>query len=225
MFIDTPVPVTIRAYPFTSSPRWSTNITMVDNGSEHRNQNWQHPLHRFVAPEAIRCQEDLEDVKDMWMALAGPADSFPFRDPLDFASRRLTIANEIPVVGRTDQLLGVGDGLTREFQLQKAYTFGTKTYERLIYLPVVETIVVGMNALPPDTADPTLPGGPYTVEVERRGGIVRFTPAPEEDMVLTWGGLFDVECRFEQDDSFDGIVRAFGVTGFADLTFVEIRPC
>ena len=225
MFIDSPIPLTVMAYPFTSSPRWSTNITQVDNGSEHRNQNWQHPLHRFNAPEAIRCQEDLEAVKDMWMALAGPADSFPFRDPLDFASRRLVIANEVPPTGPTDQFLGVGDGLTREFQLQKVYQFGSKTYERLIYLPVVDSIQVAMNALPVGTPDPTLPGGPYTFEVERRGGIVRFTPAPAEDVILTWGGLFDVECRFEQDDSFDALVRAYGVTGFADLTFVEIRPC
>lgn len=225
MFIDAPIPLTVMAYPFTSSPRWSTNITQVDNGSEHRNQNWQHPLHRFNAPEAIRCQQDLEAVKEMWMALAGPADSFPLRDPLDFASVPLGIANVEPAVARTNQLLGVGDGLTREFQLQKAYQFGSKIYERLIYLPVVDSIVIGMNALPPETADPTLPGGPYVVEVERRGGIVRFTPAPEEDVILTWGGFFDVECRFEQDDSFDAIVRAYGVTGFADLTFVEIRPC
>lgn len=237
MFIDAYLPEKIRGYPFVSSPRWSTTITSVSNGSERRNQNWVHPLLRFTAPESVSCMEDLEAIKAAWYALAGPADSFPFRDPLDFASRALGAPNVEPLTVRTDQRLGTfnaetrswepasGDNLTRHFQLIKAYTFGSKTYYRPIFLPVVDTIQLAIDGSDPGGADPNPNGGPFTWEVERYGGGVAFDHAPENGALLTWGGLFDVEARFESDESFDGIVRAFGVTGAADLSFVELRPC
>ena len=238
MFIDAYMPDKIRGYPFKSEPRWSTSITAVSSGSERRNQNWVHPLHRFTAPESVSCMEDLELIKAMWMATAGPADSFPIRDPLDFASRALVLPNEVPpVLLRTDQYLGtfnpetksydraIGDGLTREFQLVKEYVFGPRTYRRLIALPVVATILIGVDGFAAGGADPSPQGGPFVVNVERYGGVVEFDHAPEDGSVLTWGGLFDVEVRFEADDSYAGITRAFGITGAADLSFVELRPC
>lgn len=239
MFIDAYLPDKIRGYPFVSSPRWSTAITTVSNGDERRNQNWVHPLHRFTAPECVSCMDDLEDIKAAWYALAGPTHSFPFRDPLDFASRRLSEPNQTPsLLLRTDQYLGsydpatrsyiraVPDGIATDFQLMKEYSFGSVTYRRLVYMPVVETVLIGVNGDPPDDAISTPPfGGPFTVEVDRRSGVVSFSAAPGEGAVLTWGGLFDVECRFESDDAFDALTRSFGVTGAADLSFTEIRPC
>lgn len=238
MFIDAYLPAKIRGYPFVSSPRWSTSITSVASGSERRNQNWVHPLLRFTAPESISCQEDLELIKDAWYALAGPVDTFPFRDPLDFASRALPSPDTAPAtILRTDQYLGTfnpatktfdraaGDGVTRAFQLVKEYSFGTKTYRRLIYMPVLSSILVGINGFDPAGADPTPQGGPFTFTVSRTTGEVEFDHAPEAGAVLTWGGLFDVEARFESDESFDAITRTFGVTGAADLSFVEVRPC
>lgn len=238
MFIDAYLPAKLRGYPFVSSPRWSTSITAVANGSERRNQNWVHPLLRFSAPESVSCQEDLELIKAAWYALAGPADTFPFRDPLDFASRALPAPDTEPdTILATDQYLGVlnpetksydralGDGTTRTFQLVKEYSFGTKTYRRPIYLPVVASVLVAINGFDPGGPNPSPPGGPFTWSVTRSGGEVTFDHAPQAGSVLTWGGLFDVEARFESDESFDAITRAFGVTGAADLSFVEVRPC
>ncbi len=229
MFIDSYLPEKIRGYPFVSTPRWSTAITQAFNGDERRNQNWVHPLHRFSAPEVVTCQEQIEDIRDAWLALAGPAHSFAFRDPMDFASRRLAQADRVPsLLLPPDQYLGVrdgqvyaravGDGLQTEFQLMKEYTFANVTYRRPIYLPQVGTILLGLNGSPVDPGD-------YFTEIDRIGGKVRFDPAPQLGAVLTWGGLFDVECRFEGDDAFDAIVRSYGVAGAADLSFVELRPC
>lgn len=224
-FVDVYLPDQILGYGFQSSPRWSTTITAVASGAEHRNRNWAHPLHRFTAPEGIRCWEDVEALHRMWMAFAGPLYTFPFRDPLDFASRALTAPQAVPPIAETDQVLGVGDGLTRTFQLRKAYTFGPLTYTRPIFHPILDSVLVAMNALPADTAAPTLPGGPYTWDVDRLTGLVEFTPAPTAGVVITAGFLFDVEARFEGDDSYDGIVHAYQTAGFADLSFLEVRPC
>lgn len=224
-FLDTYLPDAIRGFPWTASPRFSTTITAVANGHEHRNRNWKHPLHRFTAPEAVKCMEDVEDLKDHWMVCGGPLLSFPIRDPMDFASCRLSKPNKEPVPVFTDCVLGIGDGITRDFQLVKTYTRGGSTYARKITLPLTESVIVAGNALALATADPVLPGGPYTFDVTREGGIVTFDHAPHTGVIITAGFLFDVPVRFESDDAFDGIVKAFEVSGFADLSFVEVRPC
>lgn len=226
-FVDEYLPDSIRGFPFTSSPRTNTTITQVASGGEHRNINWAHPLRRFSAPQGIKCHDEIEDLMEHWLAVAvGPAFTFPIRDPLDFATVRLQKANLEPTVTRGDQTFGVGDGLTRTFQLSKTYTRGGRSYSRPIYLPVLDSVVLGINALPIDTAAiDGLPGGPYTADVTRYGGEVTFDHAPAVGQVLTWGGFFDCEIRFEGDDSLDLIVQAYQVDGFADLSFWEVRFC
>jgi len=224
-FEDTYLPDSIRRFEFHSAPRTSTSITQIKSGHERRNRNWIHPLHRFTAPEAVECQAQLEDVKDAWLALGGPFTTFPFRDPLDFASCRLDAPNEEPVIGPTDQVIATADGSTRDFQLIKTYTFGGKSYIRRIVLPIVSSVEIYMNALDPSTADPTLPGGPYTWSVDRLTGIITANHAPTAGTVITAGFLFDVIARFEDDDTYEGIVKAYHLSGHADLSFVEVRPC
>lgn len=224
-FLDVYPPPNIRGYPFSSSPRFSTTITGVSSGSEHRNRNWKHPLHRYTSPEAIRSHDDIEDIRDHWMVTAGPFLSFPIRDPMDFASRRLLKPNLPPALFPTDQVLGVGDGSNRDFQLSKSYTRGGKSYTRPIYLPVVTSVLVAIDAKSTATADPTLPSGPYLWDVSRQGGVVTFDHAPQAGQVVTAGFLFDVPVRFEGDDSLDAILQAYQLSGVADLTFVEVRPC
>lgn len=224
-FVDEYLSNKIRKYPFTSAPRTSTRITQVKSGHEHRNRNWVHPLSKFTAPDAVQCHDDLEDIKDAWYALGGPFTTFPFRDPLDFASRRLQKANLVPTIGSTDQYIATGDGTADPLQLQKAYTFGSLTYYRRITLPIVSTVVISMNALDPSTANPTLPGGPYVFDVDRTTGLITPDHAITAGVLVYAGFLFDVIARFEGDDSYEGIVHAFETSGHSDLSFVEVRPC
>jgi uncharacterized protein (TIGR02217 family) len=149
--------------------------------------------------------------------------SFPMQDPLDFSSTRLRKANLTNTIAATDQLLGIGDGVTRTFQLIKKYERGGQSYTRPITLPVVETVELALNALDPD--DSGTPGGPYSWDVVRDTGLVIFDHAPSVGLIVTAGFLFDVPVRFLADDSFDRIISAYQVDGFADLDFTEIRPC
>lgn len=195
MFIDQYPPASVMKYGFVSTPRFSTSITAVASGAERRNRNWMHPLH-----------------------------TFPFRDPLDFASRDLPAPDQAPVIGPTDQVIGVGDGQRAEFQLVRSYTFGGESYQRKISKPVVSTVVVALNAQPPEEILETQ-GGPYTWTVDRETGVITFDKPVYKDLLVTAGFLFDVEVRFETDDAYDGIVRAYRVSGHADVVFVEVRPC
>lgn len=224
-FLDVYLPLKIRAYPWTSIPKFSTTITAVASGAEHRNSNWKNPLHSFKAVEAVRCHEDLEDLLEHFWVMSGPAYAFPIRDPLDFASCRLVKANQVPDVKITDQVIGIGDGLQTIFSLQKTYTRGPYTKTRSITLPIVETVIVGINALPADTNGVDLPGGPYTFDVVRETGEIIFDHPPQAGEVVSAGFLFDVPARFLSDDALERTVVAFETDGFADLEFQEIRPC
>lgn len=222
-FTDIYLPPRIAGFPFVSTPRWSTQITAVSSGAENANQNWKHPLHRFTAPEGVRCWDDIGDLHEFWMALRGPKYTFALTDPLDSASRRMLAPGLAPDLFSTDQVLGVGDGVTTEFQLVKTYTYGPRTYTRTISHPQVDSVIIAGNALELD--DLALPGHPYTFDVSRLTGKVTFDHAPTVGVVLTGGFRFDVESRWEGDDSYSGLVAAFRTAGFADLSFVEVPPC
>lgn len=216
VYLDDQVP----GYPCISSPRWSSLITQVDSGAEHVNQRWEHPLHIYTLPEAIREHETFETVHDHWLIMRGPIYTFPFRDPLDFASVPLEIPNTIPIISNIDQQIGVGDGVTLTFQLQKTYTRGGFSYTRPIYHPVVNTVIVSIDGADPAMLSPTI-----TWTVSRSNGIVTFSLPPNPGAIIRAGYLYDVEVRFESDDSFEGIVRTYSVSGIADLSLFETRPC
>lgn len=220
-FVDVYLPDCVPGYPCLSSPRWSTELVRVDSGAEQVNQRWSHPLYRFTLPEAVRDMDVYEAIRDQWLAMRGPVHTWPWKDPLDFASVALAKPNVAPAVTMLDQTIGTGDGITRTFQLTKAYTRGANTYTRTISLPVLSSVLVSINGALAGSA--VSPDTPYTVS--RPGGVVTFTTAPANGAVIRAGFLFDVEVRFESDESFDGIVQTFGLGGFADLTFMEVRNC
>lgn len=219
-FVDEYISDCVPGYPCLSSPRWSTSITGVDSGAEQVNQRWEHPLHRFVLPQAVREQEVFEGIRDHWLVMRGPAHTWPFRDPLDFASLALPSPNEAPTVTGLDQVCGTGDGATLIFQLKKTYTRGVQTYTRNIIHPIVSSVIVTVAGADPATFSPAM-----TYTVNRLTGEITFSYAPSPGQIVRAGYLFDVEVRFESDDAFDGILQTFGLGGFADITLVEVRPC
>jgi uncharacterized protein (TIGR02217 family) len=219
-FIDTYIDPTIRGWPCVCSPRFSTDIVMADSGAEYPNRKWLHPLYKYGLPEAIRNQADYEKIRDHWLVMGGPAHTFPWRDPLDFASVALTKPNVVPTVTMLDQVIGTGDGGTSQFQLHKTYLRGSTTYVRPIILPVVSSVVVSVNGVLPSALFT-----PLTWSVNRLTGIVTFSGPVVVGNIVRAGFLFDVEIRFEGDDSFDGIAKDYGISGIADLTFVSVRSC
>lgn len=219
-FIDEYMPDEIPGYPCISVPRTKTAIQVNSGGNERRNQQWDHPLHRFILPEAVaRDWEPIEVLKKHWLIMHGPAYSFPFRDPLDFASCDLEAPNREPVTDETDQLLGVVDGFTQRWQLTKRYTVGAFSYDRSIHLPVLDTVFVARDGVLVDDS---------LYSVTRPGGEVVFAVPPVVDGnpgVLTAGFLFDCEVRYEGDDTLEGIVRSFQIGAFGDISLTEVRPC
>ncbi len=221
-FVDKYLSPRIQGWPVEIGPVTSTQIAQVDSGSEQTNQRWRDPLRGISIPQGFREFSTVEALKRHWLVMAGPARTWPWRDPTDFASVDLTEPNVEPFVSRMDQRIGTGDGVTKRFELSKTYNLGSpaEPYTRRIYLPVVDSVVVGINGADPATLSPA-----NVPTITRYGGYVDFPTAPGMGAVITAGFLFDIIVRFESDDTFRGIMRTAGVGGFADIPLREVRFC
>lgn len=215
-FIDEYLPPCIPGYPCVSAPVFGNVISRVASGAENVRQIWESPLHNYSLPVAARQHEIVEALRHMWMVTAGNARTWPFRDPMDFASCDLTAPNTVPQISMLDQDIGVGDGLNAVFQLVKTYTFGMETFTRTIHLPILDTLMIAANGILVNPTD---------YSVTRPGGVITFDTPPAAAAVLTAGYLYDVEVRFADNDTFASVVRASTVSGFENINLVEVRPC
>lgn len=221
-FIDAYMPEEIPGYPCVSAPRFKTSIRVNASGKENANQEWEHPLRKFILPDGIRDWDAVLGLNKMWYITAGPFKHFPWRDPLDCASIDLAVPNEVEAdliarLSMTDQTLGTGDGFTTSFQIFKTYTYGGETYDRSIHLPVTSTLLVSVNGVLKTQ------GADYTAT--RPGGAITFAVPPPNGHLVKAGFLFDNEVRFESDDSLETAVRTWQAAGFADITLLEVPPC
>ncbi|KLE34459.1 DUF2460 domain-containing protein [Aurantiacibacter luteus] len=164
------------------SPEFSTSIALTASGHERRNSQWSDArLHYDVGP-GIRGETDLGVLLEFFRARRGPARGFRLADPFDFSSNGLT---GTPTA--TDQLIGIGDGLTASFWLRKNYGSSEDPQQRPITRPRADTVLVSVDGVP--TTDWVLePGGP-----------VIFTDAPGAGQSVRAGFLFDVPVRFAED--------------------------
>lgn len=214
-FRDYYLPDRLLGYEVSASPRFSTDIVVVDSGAETVNVKWSQAMHVFTLPEAIREPDVYQAVLDHWMVMNGPAYTFPFRNPMDFSSSPLIGPGRAVDVSGTDQQIGVGNGSTNEFQIIKNYVRGPYIHQRKIYLPVVASVKAAI-----DGVDQT---GNFTVT--REGGKISFSSPPGNGTLITVGYHYDVCVRFESDDSFDGIAKSYAIAGVADLQLVETLMC
>lgn len=213
-FRDVYAPDTMASYPCYSGPRWHTNIVIVASGESDADQKWEMPLYKITMPECIRGFRVTQDVGRHWLIMNGPAHTWPFRDPTDFASVDLEEFNVAPDLSGDDQLLGFGDGDTTQFQLIKTYELGGFSLVRNLYLPVVQSLIVTIDGEETEA-----------FSVSRPGGVITFDEAPLPSTEIRWGGLFDLEVRYERDDTFEAIFQKPGAGGYAEIVLTEERPC
>lgn len=110
---------TCVAFGFTSSPEWSTEVVIMDNGRTQRNAQWMFPKHRFTA-QYMNLTDDLRDeVLKFFYAMRGQLHVFRFRDH-----------NNDSGVGQPFENIG---GVWR---MVKRHIVGGETVSQLIQAPV-----------------------------------------------------------------------------------------
>ena len=121
----------------TSSLEFSTTIIPTGSGAEQRIGNWLDARAIFNASMGVRSKKDLITLVKFFRARKGRLRGFLVKDILDHSA--------------TGDALGVGDGTTKTYQLQRVYSdvntsavYGTEgnTDVRPIYKPINGTVSI-----------------------------------------------------------------------------------
>lgn len=172
-------------------PTFSTAVNEGFSGGENRNRNWSTSRGQWTIELHYKPQSYFDAAHAFFLCVGGQADGFRLYDHKDNAA--------------TDQLIGMGDGATVNFQLTKTYVSGTRAYVRNILKPIMasisdfqgnplaNTVVIYVNDVEQDygtdwTIDPTT-------------GIVTFTTAPSGSppATITADFQFHYPVRFKDD--------------------------
>ncbi len=202
-------PVSV-SFASSGGPERRTEIINLVSGAEERNSPWQHARRRYDAGLGIRSLDNLHDVLAFFEARRGQLYGFRWKDFTDYTSA-LPSASPTP----SDQNLGVGDGVTSTFPLQKIYEEGPFSYVRPITKPVQGSVLVALDgALQQEGVD-------YSVDYTL-GTLSFLNGAPASGTQITAGFEFDVPVRF--DTAFLNItLEAFNAGAVPSIPIIEVR--
>lgn len=190
-------------------PERRTEIVTLANGFEERNTPWEHSRRRYDAGLGLRAPDDLEAVIAFFEARRGQLHGFRWKDWADWRS-----ALPSQELSHFDQRLGMGDGVTTRFDLQKTYVSGAHSYARPILKPVAGTILVAVGG------DPKVEGQEFSCDPTL--GQITFGVAPDTGAEITAGFEFDVPVRFDAD-RIHVSMASFQAGEIPSIPVVEVR--
>lgn len=207
-FHDVLFPLAI-SFGASGGPERTNEIVRLQSGHEHRNLRHAHSRRRYDVGTGVRSIEEMEQVLDFFEARRGSAASFRFRDPFDRKSCALAAA-PMP----TDQNLGIGDGVARQFPLSKTYGGGPDAYQRPIAKPVAGTVRIAIDG-------DEIVAGQFTVD--HATGLVTFAEnaVPATGAVVTAGYEFDVAVRFDTDQ-LSASLSSFRAGQIPNIPLIEV---
>ena len=165
-------------------PERRTQIVELASGDEERNASWANSRRRYDVAYGIRRADDLAAVVAFFEARNGRLHGFRYKDWSDYKS-----ALPSQAITATDQQIGTGTGSLQSFQLAKRYASGAQTWVRAITKPVAGTIRVALGMVEQMSG--------WTVDTTT--GVVTFTTAPANGVIIRVGFEFDVPVRFDSD--------------------------
>ncbi len=196
----------------SGGPQRKTEVVTLGSGREARNARWSRSRRRFDAGYGVKDLASLAAVVAFFEERRGRLFGFRFRDRGDFRSG---VGEAAPAP--FDQLIGVGDGARRVFQLQKTYGGSFAPYVREISKPVLGSVRIGVGGVEKSAqAD---------FDVDATTGLVTFRAgrAPAVGARVTAGFLFDVPVRFDTD-YLEVDFAAFAAGDIPTIPLIEIQP-
>ena len=190
-------------------PERRTEIVTLANGFEERNSPWAHSRRRYDAGLGLRSLADVEALIAFFEARRGQLFGFRWKDWADHRSGSAVRAPDY-----RDQVIGIGDGVTKVFQLSKTYRSGPAEYRRPVVKPVEGTVRTGVQG------DPLAEAVHFTVD--HATGRVTFADAPDLGVEVTAGFEFDVPVRFDID-RIAVSVASFRAGEVPNVPVVEVR--
>jgi uncharacterized protein (TIGR02217 family) len=201
----------------SGGPVRRTDVVNLSNGRESRNSRnsrnsrWKDARRSYDASSGIRSVSDLYEVMEFFEARSGELYGFRFRDPVDWTSGRPGA-----VVTALDQVIGIGDGSARNFQLTTIYGDAGGRSIRAIAKPAANTVKVAINGAL--LAQQDFSCNPGT-------GMVTFSASavPRPGITISAGFEFDVPVRFATD-RIDINLSAFNAGRIPSIPLMEIMP-
>lgn len=195
------------SYGSSGGPKFKTTIFTADSGYEQRNVDWTNIRSEYDVGQSIKDSDDMEALRAFFMARRGRAYGFRFKDWGDFQIK--------------NQLIGVGDGVVKKFQIVKSYVnlnpFATAfEYTRKITKPKWDSVAGVQVGAVVQTA-------PTNYEVDYSTGVVTFVVPPPMDAPVTIGHAeFHVPVRFDTDH-MDVTQEFWNTESWPNIPIVEIR--
>lgn len=166
-------------------PERRTDIVTLGSNREKRNARWARSRRRWEAGYGVKSFADLADIVAFFEERRGRLYGFRWRDRADHSS-----APPGRAPAPTDQPIGQGDGVRKNFRLIKTYGGSFAPYAREITKPVAGSLRVAV-------ADVEIDAAQYSVDATT--GLVTLTTAPAAGAAVTAGFLFDTPARFDTD--------------------------
>lgn len=188
-------------------PERRTQIVELASGDEERNASWANSRRRYDVAYGVRRADDLAAVVGFFEVRNGRLHGFRYKDWADYKS---SLPSQ-PIIP-TDQQIGTGTGSLKTFQLTKRYISGTQSWIRTIAKPVAGTVRIALGMVEQMSG--------WTVDTST--GVVTFTTAPGNGVIVRAGFEFDVPVRFDTDvlDVTLDIERLGSITS---IPLLEIR--
>jgi uncharacterized protein (TIGR02217 family) len=188
-------------------PERRTQIVELASGDEERNASWANSRRRYDVAYGIRRADDLAAVVAFFEARNGRLHGFRYKDWADYKSGLPSQA-----VTPTDQQIGTGTGSLQSFQLSKRYTSGAQTWVRTITKPVAGTVRVALGMVEQMSG--------WTLDTAT--GVITFTTAPANGVIVRAGFEFDVPVRFDSD-TLDVTLDFERLGSITSIPLLEIR--
>lgn len=189
---------------------FATQVISAPSGHEQRVSEWADARMHYDVGPGVRSEAEPGVLIDFFRARRGAARGFRFRDPFDNSSGAPSAE---PGAGpeASDQVIGSGDGVGRDFPLVKRYGSGAEAQVRRITLPVAGSVRAAVN------------GAATTGFAVLADGVLLFDAPPPAGAVVRAGFHFDVPVRFAEDRL--AVSRAtFRAGEVPSVPLIEVRP-
>ena len=190
-------------------PKFSVSVAETINGREIRSIDIEHVKQHYLFQNCHLSKAEFAQFNDFFYSRRGSAYSFRFRDLADYKVNK--------------QIISVGDGIKKSFQLHKIYEDAALPYVRNITKPMNNKIKIFIDEIellmqPAANSDEQQ----STYQIDYEAGIVTLSNPLAIDKKLIAEFEFDVEVRFNRDDfsysySIDGSIK------LADFNLIEVH--
>lgn len=160
----------------TGGPRWKTSKVEAGSGQRFANRDWSKARHYYEVSQAIKTGKDFAKVRAFFYVVFGAFDAFRFKDYSNFK------------VAQAEGRLALVSGSI--YQMQKAESYGSRTYLREIVKPVSGTVTVFRTRSGATTS--------IAATVDHTTGRVTVAGHVALD-AYAWAGEFDVPVNFVDD--------------------------